>query len=101
MLNMFSPGSFYNTGGHFLFLWVITAHVCLFADISPLQKKSMCALNFLLAGVIAAGIPAALTSSVQFSTPYLELTTGVGLAVALALALSLGIQRVLDIDVEF
>lgn len=101
MIDTISPDSFYNAGGHYLFFLLITAHVCLFVDISPLQKKSMCGLNYLLATLLSAAVPSIGMSLIVFSTPTKQLTVGISSAVVLSVLITLTIQRVFDMEIDF
>lgn len=101
LIDTVTPESFYNSGGHFLFYMLIAAHVCIFIDISPLQKYPMCQLNLLLASLISAGVPSIVTLLVAFPTPAVELATGIGVALLLSFLTTLTIQRILNVDVNF
>lgn len=101
MIETVSTTSFYSIGGHFLFFFVITTALCLFVDISPLQKYPACKLNYLIASILAAIIPSVLTSSISFSSITEELLLGIGSAVIASIIFILTIQRVIDIEVEF
>lgn len=101
LIDTVTPDSFYNSGGHFLFYLLITAHACVFLDISPLQKYPMCQLNLLLASSVSAAVPSIATSLIMFSSPAIELFVGVGAALLLSFVTTLTIQRVLDVDVNF
>ena len=101
IIDTVSPTSFYNSGGHFLFYMLITTHVCVFLDISPLQKHPMCQLNFLLASLISAAVPSVATLLVPFPTPALELAIGIGAALLLSFVTTLSIQRIFNIDINY
>ena len=96
-----SPYSIYSIGGHFLFYFLITVHACLFVDISPLQKYPTCKLNYLIASILAAAIPSAITSLVTFPSSIIEFSVGIGSALALSFLITLTIQRIIDIDIDF
>lgn len=96
-----NPFGFYNTGYHFLFYCLISVHVCLLADLTPLQKKPFCDLNFLFASVTAAIIPSAVTSLVVFESFLKEVSVGTGLAVSFSLLITLTIQHFFDVDIYF
>ena len=100
MFDIFNPDSFYNFGYHFLYFWCLTVFFCLMVDISPLQEKSMCTLNYVLASLLAAIVPTILTNSVDFSSHRIELWVGTVLSIALSIILTLTIQKYLDIDIE-
>lgn len=101
IIDTVNPNSFYNMGGHFMFYMLITAHICLFVDISPLQKYPTCKLNYLIASVLAAAIPSAITSFATLPSPTIELSTGLGSALILSFLITLTIQRIIDIDIDF
>lgn len=101
MMQTPGPIAFYNSGYHFLFYCLVSAHVCLLTDISPLQKKPFCDLNFLIATVIAAAIPSVITSLIVFQSYTVEIAFGIGLAVLSGLLITLNIQRIIDLDVYF
>lgn len=84
-----------------MFFMLITAHICLFVDMSPLQKHPTCKLNYLIASVLAAAIPSAITSFITFSSAAMELNIGIGSALALSVLITLTIQRVSDIDIDY
>ena len=84
-----------------MFFMLITAHICLFVDISPLQQHPTCKLNYLIASVLAAAIPSAITSFITFSSAVMELSVGIGSALALSVLITLTIQRVIDIDIDY
>lgn len=84
-----------------MFFMLITAHICLLVDISPLQKRPTCKLNYLIASVLAAAIPSAITSFAPFSSAVMELSIGIGSALALSVLTTLTIQRIIDIDIDF
>lgn len=101
IIDTVNPNSFYNIGGHFMFFMLVTVHICLFVDISPLQKYPTCKLNYLIASVLAAAIPSAITSLVTFPSSTIELSVGIGSALALSFLITLTIQRIIDIDIDF
>jgi len=93
--------NFYDISGHFLFYFLITVHICLFVDSTPLQKYPTCKLNYLIASVLAAAIPSVITSFVAFPSSALELSVGIGSAFVLSTLITLTIQRIIDIDIDF
>lgn len=93
--------SLYSIGGHFLFYSLLTVHLCLFVDISPLQHYPTCKLNYLIASVIAAAIPSSLTSFIIFPSISVELIVGIACALILSVTLTLTIQRILRINIDF
>ncbi len=101
IIDTVSPDSFYNSGHHFLFFLLLTATTCLLVDLSPLQKHPMCQLNFWLASVVAATVPAIGIDLVSFPSPWLELSAGIGAALCLSVLGSLAIQRLLDVDINY
>ncbi len=101
LIDTVSPDSFYNSGAHFLFFMLLTAHACVLIDISPWQKHPICQLNLLLASMISAAIPSIFVDLVSFSTPVIELVAGIGAALLLSLISTLTIQRFINIDVNY
>ena len=101
IIDTVNPNSFYNMGGHFMFYMLITAHICLFVDISPLQKHPTCKLNYLIASLLAAAFPSVVTNLITFSSTSTELSVGIGSALALSVLITLTIQQVIDIDIDF
>ncbi|MBL4761114.1 MAG: hypothetical protein JKY93_00270 [Gammaproteobacteria bacterium] len=101
IIDTVNPNSCYNLGGHFLFYFMITVQICLFVDISPLQKHPTCKLNYLIASVLAAAIPSAITSFATFSSATMELSIGIGSALALSVLTTLTIQQIIDVDIDF
>lgn len=93
--------SLYSVGYHFLFYSLISVHACLLTDLTPLQKKPFCDLNFLLATVIAAFIPSAMTNLVVFDTFLQEVSFGSGLAVTSSIIITTTIQHFFDVDIYF
>ncbi len=101
MIEAVYPNSHAAIGSHFLFYLFLTAHICLFVDLSPLQKRATCKLNFLIASLLAAAIPLAITTLVTFPSLAVELFWGVTSALALGVFITLNVQRLLNIDVDF
>lgn len=101
MIDTINPDNFYNIGGHFLFYFLITAHICLFVDISPLQKYAISKLNYLIASIISATAPTVVTNLTNFPSPSMELSTGLGTALLTGLLITLTVQRIIKIDIDF
>lgn len=91
----------YDVSGHYLFFLLITAHCCLFIDISPLQKKSLSTLNYWIAIAISAAIPSILTTVFNFPSLKTEVLTGLAVALLLCFILTLSLQHFFKYDKEF
>lgn len=85
----------------FVYYLLLTAHVCLFIDVSPVQKYPMCKLNLLIASCIAALVPCVVINVTSFSSSLDKHLVGIGIAVVLSVAMALLIQRIIKIDIEF
>ncbi len=98
MIDTIDPNSFYNVGGHFLFYFLITTHICLAIEISPWQKGSTCTLKYLIAGVVSALISSIATNFILFPSPLSELSVGIGSAILICVLITLTIQHFFSLD---
>lgn len=80
---------------------VITSHLCLFLDLSPIQKNPMCKLNYLFALLLSAILPSILTTFIDYSSTTLKVAVGLSVALICSALITLFIQKVINIDVDF
>ena len=83
-----------NVGEFSQFLWylLLTAHICLFVDLSPLRKKPNSQSNYLAASFISALLTSMTIRLIPFSSFLLKHAIGVSLALLLSIAVTLLIQ---------
>lgn len=84
-----------------LYYLVFTINVCLFVDLSPLQKYPMCKFNYALAAGISALPPFAMFQVLTFSSPWVQHIAGAAVATVASIVISLQIQKVIPIDIDF
>lgn len=86
-----------------IILLLFSGHIVLFIDLSRLQKQPLNRLNFLLAVLISALVPAFLIPQASVFASDSELLLGVELAgtAILSTLLALTLQSVLKIDLDF
>ena len=80
MIDTIDLGSFYSIVDHWIFYVLLATHLCLFVDVSPLQKYPTCKLNFLIACVISAFIPIAIAIALHIDF-YSQASLLVGLVI--------------------
>jgi hypothetical protein len=85
----------------FLYYLLLTAHVCLFVDMSPMQKHPACKLNYAVASVVSALLPCIAIRLMTFPTLILKHAAGVGIAVLLSIVITLFIQQVVKVNIDF
>lgn len=85
----------------FLAIFLFAAHICLFFDMSSLQKSPVCKLNYLLGSLIAT-IPAMVFSYLVVIPSPIELF-GIlaGITLVSSILVISTIQKYLDYDVDF
>ena len=85
----------------FLYYLLLTAHICLFVDMSPLQKHPTCKFNYTIASTVSAMIPCIAIRLMTLPTFLLKHATGVGMAILLSIVITLFIQQVIKVDIDF
>ncbi len=101
IVGVVSHASIYTAAGHFMFYLLVTAHVCLFVDLSPWQKYPLSKLNYLIASVLAAAIPSVITSFATISSSSIELGVGLVSAFTLSIFITLSLQQIINLDYDF
>lgn len=101
MISSINPGSNFSIITDFIIYLTITAHLCLFIDISPLQKYPTCKLNYILASILAAVVASIITASLPFASHLKQLLVGSGIASIVCVPMILSIQCMFDIDIDF
>jgi len=85
----------------FLVVFLFAIHVCLFVDMSSLQKKPICKLNFLIGSLIAT-IPAMIFC---YLPVHLSLVNHIATVLTFTLfssvLVTLNIQNYLDYEINF
>ena len=85
----------------FLVVFLFAVHVCLFVDMSSLQKKPICKLNFLIGSLIAT-IPAMVLC---YLPVHLSLVNHITMVLIFtffsSVLITLNIQKYLDYEVDF
>lgn len=77
---------------------LVTAHICLFVDMSPLQKHPMCMLSYCLAALLSAVLPSLITLTYRFSSDTMKMAVGFIVAVICGVIITLFIERVLKFN---
>lgn len=90
--------SFYDIGGHMMYFIIITAHICLFIDESPLQKYPLCFLNLSLAILASAAISSFAVELFTLPSFTIEILFGIGVATVSSLICALTFQRVFNVQ---
>lgn len=85
----------------FLYYLLLTAHICLFVDMSPLQKHPTCKFNYAVASTVSSLLPCIAIRLLTFPTWLLKHATGVGIAILLSILITLFIQQVIKVDIDF
>lgn len=85
----------------FLYCLLLTSHLCLLVDISSLQKRPMCKLNYMVASFISAIVPAYLIKYPPINLHMIKWgLVGMSLLIGSLIA-TLFIQRVINVDIDF
>ncbi len=88
-------------GDFFLLFTLISTHLVLFIDVSPLQQHPTCSLNFIIAILTSAVIPSLFVRFINLSTSKAELLSGLTICVVLSLLTTLTIQKVNPVNIDF
>lgn len=97
-VNFIGSADFWN---YFVMLLLLAAHVVLFVDLSPIQKRPLCSLNFVFAVLISALVPTLLVPRMNAIGSDARLLSIAVVTVVLSIIITLTIQSVLDINIEF
>ncbi len=88
-------------GIQFLWYFLLTAHVCLFVDLSRFQKHPMSKLNHIIASAVSALPPLLFVRLISFPSALIKHSVGIGFAIVLSVIVSLFIQQIIKIDGDF
>jgi len=97
MTNTMLSESSTNLVVNYLYYLLLTSHICLFVDLSRLQKYPASRLNHLLASMISSLVAVLFTNTISFSSAIVEVTAGIAIALSFSAAIILVIQRVVKI----
>jgi hypothetical protein len=82
----------------YLYYLLLTCHVCLFIELSPIIKRPVSRLSYFLASTVSAAVPFIVTTTMTFSTELLRNSVGTLTAVAASFGTLLIIQKFINID---
>lgn len=85
----------------FLFVFLFSLHVCLLFDVSPLQKRPVCKLNFIIGSVIATIPTMTFSYLTDISAPMERFSILAGITFFSSILVISSIQRFLDYEINF
>ena len=83
---------------NYLYYLLLTCHICLFVELSPLQKNPASKFNYFLASSVSAVAPFLITNTITFSSELMKNSAGIAAGAIASFITILTIQRIINID---